>query len=1337
MRRIKTLALALTCIGAVIGQNIAVIGQTNRGGISGTVVDSTGAVIAGATVTITNLGTNQASKLTTSESGSYSATSLDPVAYRITVEAAGFKKAVVEGVKVDTATTSTVNVTLELGNIDNVVTVSGADSLLLNKETGTSGQTITERQIVEMPLNNRSVLDLALTVGNVSGVAGTEDPELSSGEIPAPGFNINVNGGRAGSTSILADGARNTGVGIGRALVTFSPDTIQEFTVQTSNFSAEYGQTGGGVINMSTKSGTNKFNGLFYWYHRNPSLNAAPFTTSANNRPESNRRQHQFGLTVGGPVWIPKLYDGHDRTFFFVAFEPRYYYDGTQGTLLLPTPAMLAGDFSNIVAVNGGYAPRDVAERFGLQAQIRDATIYNQFIVNGNQFQRAPLAAGASFPIFPGNRIPANMLDSTSLELLKYLPTAGDFFLSDGSLRNYVIPNFVKNLERRLTVRLDHQITSNNRLSGRYTQVPIRGDRGRGDFQVGRDEINTGGTDYSWAKQVLLTDTHLFSPTVINELRVNYTFGRFTRNLPPMFDALSGRNFSTELGLPSITPGGLPEFTTGPATIGFSQSQQNENAEHTYGISNNLSWVRGNMSWKFGVDLTQQRLKTIPLFGASGGRYEFNRNRTLSNSNGQAAGTGGIEFAHFLLGVYNLATLREILIPYYYNWNSAAAFAQNDWRVKPNLTVNLGLRYSLSLPRTEKYDHQGAFLPELAQEFPLASPVTLPDGTVITKALVPPFGFSGKGGRSRYIFPVEKLNFEPRFGFAWTPKIFGLNRERDLLVVRGGYGLSHAPLTGMNRNPSPDFASGTTGFGTFDLRAQNPGFAARLCCNKPILTALTPDQFLNIPEDGLIYLNSINLVGAANAISSNAHVPYVQSWSTSVAYELPQGTVLEFAYNGSKGTHLFLAPTNLNQVPTSVSEAYWSRGLDPLNPNVPDPLGRRTPTGAAITFSPVYLGTKYLGFEGLNEVFNASANSIRHAGTVSVRRRHTQGLSYTVNYTYGKGLDDASDAGDVRFVNLNVRSIGHVNYGAPRSADRSVSLFDIKHAFSASFLYDLPFGRGRSFLPNAPGIVDGLIGGWSFSGIGRVQGGLPMVVFLRDDNRIGVEGNVRAIRPDVVPGVPLINPLWSPKCPIRETCEPYFNPAAFMRPIKGQLGNAPRSFDGARGPSQHFLDLSIQKNFSLGGEGKRRLQVRIDAINAFNHPIFRIGRLEDAGEIFAAPNEGLLSNADYDAWAAAVPGRPARTTPAGAATLAQINSIVTGNRIPGTTSLQPNFFHIRLPQGFHSLVANTIDITTPEGFKLYRMRQSYTPDRWGFLDVTAGRSGYTPRFIQIALKLYF
>src|SRR5262245_21522832 len=336
--------IALACI--IIPNAAFSFAQTNKGGISGTVFDKTGAVIPSATVVITNIGTNETLTLTTSESGVFSAPLLDPVEYRITVTASGFKKATVQQIKVNTATTTTTNVTLEAGDAVAEVTIT-SEAPLLNAASGTPGHTITERQIIEMPLNNRSVLDLVLTVPGASAVAGTEDPELSSGGIPVPGYNVIVNGGRAGSTAILADGARNTGVGLGRAIVTFTPDTVQEFTVQTSNFSAEYGQSGGGVINMSTKSGTNQYNGLAYWYHRNPALNAAPFTIGANNRPESNRRQQQFGLTLGGPVRLPKLgplsYDGHDKTFFFVAIEPRYYYDGSPFTSLLPTPAMLRG----------------------------------------------------------------------------------------------------------------------------------------------------------------------------------------------------------------------------------------------------------------------------------------------------------------------------------------------------------------------------------------------------------------------------------------------------------------------------------------------------------------------------------------------------------------------------------------------------------------------------------------------------------------------------------------------------------------------------------------------------------------------------------------------------------------------------------------------------------------------------------------------------------------------------------------------------------------------------------------------------------------------------------
>jgi len=368
----------------------------------------------------------------------------------------------------------------------------------------------------------------------------------------------------------------------------------------------------------------------------------------------------------------------------------------------------------------------------------------------------------------------------------------------------------------------------------------------------------------------------------------------------------------------------------------------------------------------------------------------------------------------------------------------------------------------------------------------------------------------------------------------------------------------------------------------------------------------------------------------------------------------------------------------------------------------------------------------------------------RHGGYISIRRR-VSSLSFTTNYIFAKSLDDASDSGGVRFVDFNmVRSNGQVMAGGARSLDRSVSTFDIKHVLNGTILWDVPVGRGRQFLPQMRGWLDHVIGGWSVNGVGRIQTGTPLVIVIRDGNQLAA-GNLRAIRPNLVPGVPLLNPLWSRDCSIGQGCEPWFNPAAFTRPVKGELGNAPRTLDGARWPTMHLFDLSIQKNWQLSES--KRFQLRMDAINVFNHPVFQCGRDSDNGEVFAAPSEAVISNADYDAWRNYSPStRPARSTPEGAALLTQINNMIRSyNTNPAGQAaamvLPKDFFVVTLPQGFHSMNVNSFDITTLDGLKLFRTKQAYTPDRWGYLGVTKGAgsliSPYTPRFIQFALKLYF
>ncbi len=1346
----------------VLALSVLSLAQTNRGGISGTVTDMTGAVVPGAKVTVTNSGTNQSQQLTTSADGAFSALSLEPVVYRVTVEAHGFKRAIVNNVKVDTATTVTTNVTLQTGDVANEVTVS-ADAPLLNTERGTTSQTITERQLQDVPLNNRSVLDLAVTIPNVSGDAGSEDPEVTSGQ-PVPGFNLSINGGRPGSTSMLADGVNNTGVGIARAVTSFTPETVQEFSVQSSAYSAEYGTTGGGIINITTKSGTNSYNGIALWYHRNPVTNSRPYRIGTAPRPANNLRYHQFSGTFGGPIWLPKTvfgplaYDGHDKSFFFVAVEPRYRKDFVTATNLLPSAAERTGDFSNLVRTQSGFLPADVAAKFN-QASTGPANIFQQFALNGTQLR--PLAqtctvAGvttAFFCQFPNNRIPQNMLDPTALRLMALMPTPGEYFDDSGLVRNYILERSVRQDEKRYTLRLDHSFNSRFKTNFRFTKTPAVGIRGAGN------EVNGNTGVYSDAKQYLLTFNNIITPTLLNDLRLNYTRGNFSEDFSPEFAIKTGRSLSQEYGLPSLTKGGLPLFFLTQdngyvgADLGAGGSTNNFNVEERFNINDVVYWVRGNQSWKFGVDLNHARLNVTPFFAASGGRWQF---RTVNTSNNRGTGlpNGGNDLASFLLGVPNAVDVRPLLLDYNYRWDSLAAFVQNDWKVRPNLSINLGLRYSLQYPRTEKNNLQGVFRPDLAQSVTLtevqrraiatgltiATTAPIPD-IVPTTVSIPTFAYSGQGGRSRYITPVDYWGFEPRFGFAWSPKIGFLQKQH--LVVRGGYGLSHAPLTGNNRTPTPDFGGFTTvsTLLTGSTGAPDATSPIRLSSNQPLQGAGVPlNTLLGTTSDGLVIGNGIGIPGIAVNIT-NGNTPYSQNWNLALQFEPLRNTTVEFAYVGNKGTHLYLPLVNLNP-----------RNLDFVNfleaNNIAaeaafaDPLGRRNLLGAVVTIQRNSITAPFFGFNEVNRFFDPSANSIRHAAYVDVRRRVSNGLTLTANYTFGKSIDDASDASpDVRVLTTGATR-GQVSYGAPRSSDRAISTFDLKHNAAFTFVYNLPFGRGQKLLRDAPKLVNSVIGGWTTSGVIRYQGGQPFIPFITDTNKLG--GTNRTVRLDLVPGVPLKNPLWSSNCVIGSNCEPYINPAAFMRPIKGQLGSAPRTLD-VRAPMQEYFDLSIQKNFNLPRLGeKRRIQFRVDLINAFNHPNFRFvntgntppgfgtfpTEITAEQEPFGTATRGaVITVAEYNTWAG-LNGQPLSTSTAGAAQLAAIRAKVNAVRLP-SNALPVDFFHVNIPQGFATRAATSFDLTSLEGFKLYRLRQTYDPNFGTLFAVN------NPRYIQFGIKLYF
>jgi hypothetical protein len=1295
-------------------------GQTNRGGITGTVLDPSGAAVPGAVIIIKNNGTNQETRTKSSASGAYSILNLDPVTYSVTAEAAGFKRETIGNVKVDTSVIETVNISLQTGAVSTTVEVE-ASAAQINTESGTTSSVVTQREIQDLPLVNRSVLDLALTQPNVSGDAGSENPVITS-VTTCPGCNLSVNGGRSLSTQFLSDGANNTGVSLARTMVSFSPETVQEFTVQTTAYSAEYGTSGGGIINATTRSGTNQINGTALWYNRNPAFAAAPWTLASSNRSPATLKYNQFSLAAGGPVYIPKLYNGKNKTFWFSAFEPNYRRDFLAQDAQVPTAAERAGDWSNTIVTSSGTLPISVANQYGLTST-GDATIYNQFsVVNGNQFVPAPVpAAGQTYTPFPGNIIPPSLLDSVYVKSLPYYAPASTWYIGQaGTVENLYNPRRLKSDEKRFTIKFDEIASSNDHISFRYTSTPII------KTQFTPTSPTTDQADYSYAKQFLLTYTRTISPTMVNDLRLNFTRGNFSNTAAPQWDPQTGQNLNTALGLPSLLPGGLPSLPD----IGGQGSTENQDHENRYAGTDIFYMTRGKMSIKIGGDINKSEQNVIPLYAAIGGIYSFSAAQTNSAA---TSGTGGNSFASFELGVPSGITFRTATIPYYYRWWSYDGFIQDDWKLRPNLTVNLGIRYNLEMPRTEKYNNQGVFEPSLAKSYPIA-PMTLADGTTVSSVLVPPFAYSGRGGNSPYLLPPDYKDFEPRFGFAWSPDFLKSKR----VVVRGGYGLSHAPVSGSNRLPTPDFGNTSASYSPTSGQV-NPAYILRLGENGPLVTPLTPTQAIGAPSNGLLYNaaanSSLNLGGIGYAVSSDYHTPYVQNWNLTISWQANSSTSVELSYVGSKGTHLFEPREDIDPRSLNLLNAETAQNVATTTANVPDPLGRVGTNGKVINIQPGTLGSPYLGFSSLYVLYDASANSHREAGYVSVVHRGRHGLTASSNFTWGKSIDDSSSQGGDKNVLTNVggQSDGLVAFGASRSLDRSVSTFDQRFVWNNSILYDLPFGRGRKYMAHAWAPLEYLAGGWTTSSIIRVNDGFPATATLSDSNLLGDPTETHTARPNIVPGVPLINPLFNINCPTGSGCQPYLNPAAFERPALGSFGDAPRTLDGARGPWAQTFDLSVQKNFRIGESGKRRLQFRVDFLNAFNHPLFRTYPNNAGGTDFmGAPSTGTISTSSYNSWAAAN-GQPAYSSTVGSPGYVLYNQIVSNvNSYRNAAGVLPNdFFTVPLPNNFYGSSANSYNITTTQGYKLYQLRTAYNTS---FGDIYQAGN---PRYIQFGLKLYF
>nr|MCU0247636.1 carboxypeptidase-like regulatory domain-containing protein [Bryobacter sp.] len=545
----------------------AAAAQSNFGSIRGAVTDSTGAVIPNAKVIVTNAGTNAQITLATNDQGQYVAAALQPVTYSVSVEAPGFQKKTVTDVKVDTASIATVDVVLQPGAVQQEVTVSG-DVPLVQTYSGAVQQNVDQRTINELPLNGRNTLELAMTLPGVGGSPGTEISELTTNE-PVPGRELAVNGGRVGSTQFQADGANVTSVALARMAISFSPDTIQEFSVQQANYSAQFAQAGGAIIQQTTKSGSNEFHGTGFWFHRQKAFTATPFdsqrspVTNFDNRPPLRRQQ--LGAVVTGPVWLPKVYNGKNRTFFMASYEPTRQLASNPGGPTfsrVPTEREINGDFSqSLVYFRSGNTVR--AEPYAL--------LYNQFIrrsdgalaLRPNPAFNPALPASATnftyqyrnFPLFnPNDADPTRrgrvLVDETGRSLVN--PVSQRMLREMYPRPNITDPGIIADLlganysyfrttnyeDDRYTVKIDHNVTDNHRLSGRWTEQPQFGNR------AFRDVIQHGlVSDANKSRQILVALTSAPRPTMTNEFRANYVHGNFGRNFP---EPLLGKDWTND-----------------------------------------------------------------------------------------------------------------------------------------------------------------------------------------------------------------------------------------------------------------------------------------------------------------------------------------------------------------------------------------------------------------------------------------------------------------------------------------------------------------------------------------------------------------------------------------------------------------------------------------------------------------------------------------------------------------------------------------------------------------------------------------------------------------------
>ncbi|HWQ56974.1 MAG TPA: TonB-dependent receptor [Bryobacteraceae bacterium] len=1123
MKRIATSLLLTVLIP------LALCAQDGRGTILGRVLDPSGAVIPGADVRATNTSTGVAAGVKTNESGNFTMPYLLPGTYTVQSEMGGFKKFVRENVQVRVGDTVEVNLRMEVGDAAETVDVK-AETPLLSTAESTLGQVIDERRIVELPTFGGSAVSLVLLApGTVNG-ADMRQADRASTNVNSQ---FSVNGSGQYSNEFTLDGVSNTlantqgNTDSGRVGFIPPQTAVSEFKVQTASFDASIGHTSGSLINVSIKSGTNQLHGQANWMVRNRIFDAPKIFQNRSGQEVPVYQNNRYGLAAGGPVTLPRVYDGKNKTFWFYAWEEHRH--GIPQTFIatVPTDAMRRGDLSGLLALGANYQVYDPA---------------TTAVAPNGRFSRQPI---------PGNIIPASRIDPVAKGILNYWPAANQPGTVEGRNNWYHSqPTATKSWVH--LGRVDHAFSQNHRAFVRLHrdswdshENQVLNNIARGYFQT---RINRG---------LALDDVYIINPSFLLNLRYGLAHQEWIeRRASSGFD-LASLGFSQRLLalIPDLKQSALPRVTVSPfEALGNWAAGDGVGTAMSHSVTANFTKLRADHNLRFGAEFRVylQNRNQNPADISPTLTYSSSYTRgPLDNS---AAPTIGGEIAAFLLGIPGGSMDRTA---------SAAErdkylglYIQDDWKLTPRLTLNLGLRYEIETPITERYNRSVAQF-----AFDQASPIEAQAQANYARSVIPELPlsqfrvlggltFANVGGNSRNYWRGEKNNFMPRIGLAYQlfPKT----------VLRAGYGMFYDSLGTLNTlSIQTGFSQSTPIQPTFDS-----GLSFVATNADPFPTGL-------LRPSGAAGGLMTNIGQAISAYPAKRLHSYTQRWSFGVQQALPWQFLGEAAYVGSRGSRLNIT-RQLNNTPAqylSRSPVRDTQTINYLSASFANPFDGTDPIFGRNT-SRASLLRPYPQFGNIS-MLDPVGYSWYHSLQVRAEKRLSSGFTVQLSYTWSKAMEA------LEFLNAT----DPVPY-------ESIGALDRTHRVVVSWIWELPFGRGRHFGTSMPKALDFLAGGWQLNSVVQRQSGPPLgfgdvfTLFTGNPDDIVLPKNERNV-------------------------DRWFNTAAgFNRNSAQVLASnirvSPLRFSGVRGDGQARWDFSAIKNFSLHERAK--MQFRAECLNAWNHP---------------------------------------------------------------------------------------------------------------------------------------